>query len=162
MGTLGKAAGVAGAFVAAHPSVIETLLQTARSYIYTTASPPLLADALATSLGLVRSDIARRERLFARISRWRNSAPMLRWPLLPSTTPIQPLIIGDAAEALGVSDALWESGIWVPAIRPPTVPPGSARLRITLSAAHSDADVDRLVAALTAIGAGSLQRRAAR
>ena len=161
MGTLGKAAGVAGAFVAAHPSVIETLLQTARSYIYTTASPPLLAGALATSLDLVRSDIARRERLFARIARWRDSTPMLRWPLLPSITPIQPLIIGDAAEALGVSDALWERGIWVPAIRPPTVPAGSARLRITLSAAHSDADVDRLVAELSVIGTGPPQRRAA-
>jgi len=86
---------------------------------------------------------------------------MLRWPLLPSTTPIQPLIIGDAAEAVGVSDALWEHGIWVPAIRPPTVPPGSARLRITLSAAHSDADIDRLVGALAEIGADVLRPRVA-
>jgi 8-amino-7-oxononanoate synthase len=153
MGTLGKAAGVAGAFVAAHPAVIETLLQTARSYIYTTASPPLLASALAASLALMRSDNARRDRLFALISRWRGMASTLRWPLLPSTTPIQPLIIGDAGDALAVSEALWDRGIWVPAIRPPTVPSGSARLRITLSAAHSDADVDRLVAALAEIGA---------
>jgi 8-amino-7-oxononanoate synthase len=153
MGTLGKAAGVAGAFVAAHPAVIETLLQTARSYIYTTASPPLLASALAASLALMRSDSARRDRLFALISRWRGLASTLRWPLLPSTTPIQPLIIGDAGDAIAVSEALWDRGIWVPAIRPPTVPPGSARLRITLSAAHSDADVDRLVAALAEVGA---------
>jgi 8-amino-7-oxononanoate synthase len=153
MGTLGKAAGVAGAFVAAHPAVIETLLQTARSYIYTTASPPLLASALAASLALMRSDNARRDRLFALISRWRGMASTLRWPLLASTTPIQPLIIGDAGDALAVSEALWDRGIWVPAIRPPTVPSGSARLRITLSAAHSDADVDRLVAALAEIGA---------
>jgi 8-amino-7-oxononanoate synthase len=153
MGTLGKAAGVAGAFVAAHPAVIETLLQTARSYIYTTASPPLLASALAASLALMRSDNARRDRLFALISRWRGMASTLRWPLLASTTPIQPLIIGDAGDALAVSEALWDRGIWVPAIRPPTVPSGSARLRITLSAAHCDADVDRLVAALAEIGA---------
>jgi len=153
MGTLGKAAGVAGAFVAAHPTVIETLLQTARSYIYTTASPPLLASALAASIALVRSDTARRDRLFALLSRWRGLAATLRWPLLPSPTPIQPLIIGDAGAAVAVSGALWERGIWVPAIRPPTVPAGSARLRVTLSAGHSDADVDRLVAALVAIGA---------
>jgi 8-amino-7-oxononanoate synthase len=152
MGTLGKAAGVAGAFVAAHPAVIETLLQTARSYIYTTASPPLLASALVASLALMRGDTARRDRLFALISRWRGLASSLRWPLLPSMTPIQPLIIGDAGEALAVSQSLWDRGIWVPAIRPPTVPSGSARLRITLSAAHSGADVDRLVAALAEIG----------
>ncbi len=161
MGTLGKAAGVAGAFVAAHPSVIETLLQTARSYIYTTASPPLLASALAASLALVRSDTARRDHLFALLSRWRDLASTLRWPLLPSPTPIQPLIIGDAGEALAVSEALWERGIWVPAIRPPTVRAGSARLRVTLSAKHSDADVDRLVAALAAIGADLPLRRVA-
>lgn len=152
MGTLGKAAGVAGAFVAAHPTVIETLVQTARSYIYTTASPALLATALAASLALMRSDGARRDHLFALLARWRGLASTLRWPLLPSSTPIQPLIIGDAGQALAVSEALWQRGIWVPAIRPPTVRAGSARLRVTLSASHSDADVDRLVAALAAIG----------
>jgi 8-amino-7-oxononanoate synthase len=146
---------VAGAFVAAHPAVIETLLQTARSYIYTTASPPLLASALAASLALMRGDTARRDRLFALVSRWRGLASRLRWPLLSSITPIQPLIVGDTGEALAVSEALWDRGIWVPAIRPPTVPPGSARLRITLSAAHSDADINRLVAALAEIGADS-------
>jgi len=158
MGTLGKAAGVAGAFVAAHSSVIETLLQTARTYIYTTASPPLLASALAASLALLRSDTARRDHLFALLSHWRDRASSLCWPLLPSTTPIQPLIIGDAGQAVAISDALWERGIWVPAIRPPTVRQGSARLRITLSASHSGADVDRLVAALAAVGADATQR----
>jgi 8-amino-7-oxononanoate synthase len=162
MGTLGKAAGVAGAFVAAHPAVIETLLQTARSYIYTTASPPLLASALAVSLAVVRRDAGPRDRLFALIARWRALASTLRWPLLPSITPIQPLIVGEAGEALAVSEALWDRGIWVPAIRPPTVPSGSARLRITLSAAHSDNDVDRLVGALVEIGADVLPHGAAR
>lgn len=162
MGTLGKAAGVAGAFVAAHPAVIETLLQTARSYIYTTASPPLLASALTASVALMRSDTARRDRLFALLSRWHGLASSLRWPLLPSITPIQPMIIGDTGEALAVSEALWERGIWVPAIRPPTVPPGSARLRVTLSAAHSDVDIDRLVAALAEIGADVPPRGGAR
>ncbi len=161
MGTLGKAAGVAGAFVAAHPAVIETLLQTARTYIYTTASPPLLASALAASVALLRSDNARRDHLFALLSRWRGLAATLCWPLLPSPTPIQPLIIGDAAEAVAVSEALWERGIWLPAIRPPTVPFGSARLRVTLTAAHSDGDVDRLVEALAAIGAATPRGRAA-
>ena len=162
MGTLGKAAGVGGAFVAAHPAVIETLLQTARSYIYTTASPPLLASALAASLALIRSDAARRDRLFASIARWRAGASTLRWPLLPSITPIQPLIVGDAGEALGISEALWDRGIWVPAIRPPTVQPGSARLRVTLSGAHADADIDRLLGALVEIGADVLLHGAAR
>jgi 8-amino-7-oxononanoate synthase len=158
MGTLGKAAGVAGAFVAAHPAVIETLLQTARTYVYTTASPPLLANALSASVALLRTDMARRDHLFALIARWRDHASTLRWRLLPSLTPIQPLIIGEAAEAVAVSGALWERGIWVPAIRPPTVPRGSARLRITLSSTHSNADIDRLIATLAAIGADAPQR----
>ncbi|MGH8849916.1 MAG: 8-amino-7-oxononanoate synthase [Casimicrobiaceae bacterium] len=162
MGTLGKAAGVAGAFVAAHPTVIETLLQTARSYIYTTASPPLLASALAESIALLRTDAARRTHLFALLQHWRRRAAGLAWPLLPSPTPIQPLLVGDAGEAMRVSEALWERGIWVPAIRPPTVPVRSARLRVTLSAAHTDADVDALIAALAAIGAGMPRRQVSR
>jgi len=152
MGTLGKAAGVAGAFVAAHPAVIETLLQTARSYVFTTASPPLLAGALQQSLAIIRGEAERRERLFALIDRFRAGAARLPWRVLPSETPIQPLIIGENAETLRVSEALWERGLWVPAIRPPTVPRGSARLRITLSAAHSDADVDALLAAMSEVG----------
>ncbi len=152
MGTLGKAAGVAGAFVAAHPAVVETLLQTARSYVFTTASPPLLAGALQQSLAIIRGEPERRERLFALIDRFRAGAARLPWRVLPSETPIQPLIIGENAETLRVSEALWERGLWVPAIRPPTVPRGSARLRITLSAAHSDADVDALLAAMSEVG----------
>jgi 8-amino-7-oxononanoate synthase len=151
MGTLGKAAGVAGAFVAAHPAVIETLMQTARSYIFTTALPPLLACALRASLEIIRSEPERRERLLALIHRFRAGARSLRWRLLPSETAIQPLILGANAGALRVSEALWRRGLWVPAIRPPTVPRGSARLRITLSAAHAEGDVDALLAALAEI-----------
>ncbi|MEO8739973.1 MAG: 8-amino-7-oxononanoate synthase [Casimicrobiaceae bacterium] len=152
MGTLGKAAGVAGAFVAAHASVIETLVQTARTYIYTTAAPPLLACALAESLAIIRSEGHRRERLATLIRRWQAAAAPLPWTALPSQTPIQPLIVGGSGDAVRVSAALWERGIWVPAIRPPTVAQGTARLRITLSAAHAEADIDLLAAALADIG----------
>ncbi|MDQ2962275.1 MAG: 8-amino-7-oxononanoate synthase [Pseudomonadota bacterium] len=148
MGTLGKAAGVAGAFIAAHRAVIETLLQTARPYVFTTASPPLLACALRTSLAILRGEPHRRARLFALIARFRAGAATLPWRVLPSDTAIQPLVVGDNAAALALSDALWQRGLWVPAIRPPTVPQGTARLRITLSAAHAEADVARLLAAL--------------
>jgi 8-amino-7-oxononanoate synthase len=151
MGTLGKAAGVAGAFVAAHPAVIETLLQTARSYVFTTASPPLLACVLRESLGIIRGEPERRERLLALIGRFRTGAARLPWHVLPSETPIQPLIVGENAEALRVSEALWQRGFWVSAIRPPTVPRGSARLRITLTAAHTEADVDALLVALSEV-----------
>jgi len=148
MATLGKAAGVAGAFVAAHASVIETLTQTARSYIFTTAAPPMLSCALTASLALIRAEPERRRHLFALIDRWRDLAAALPWPTLASATAIQPLILGPNADAVRVSDALWTRGIWVPAIRPPTVPQGSARLRITFSAAHSFDDVDLLAEAL--------------
>jgi 8-amino-7-oxononanoate synthase len=151
MGTLGKAAGVAGAFVAGHHAVIDTLLQTARTYVFTTASPPLLACALQASLALIRSEPQRRERLQSLITRFRAGAASLPWPLLPSTTAIQPLLLGANAAALGVSEKLWQRGLWVPAIRPPTVPRGTARLRITLSAAHSDLDLERLLAALAEV-----------
>jgi 8-amino-7-oxononanoate synthase len=148
MGTLGKAAGVAGAFVAAHRAVIETLLQTARPYVFTTASPPLLACALRTSLAIIRSEPQRRARLFALLAQFRAGSATLPWRLLPSETAIQSLVVGDNVAALGLSDALWQRGLWVPAIRPPTVPRGTARLRITISAAHADTDVERLLAAL--------------
>jgi 8-amino-7-oxononanoate synthase len=150
MGTLGKAAGVAGAFVAAHERVIETLIQSARTYVYTTASPPLLACALSASLALIRDEPQRRAHLFALVRRFREGAEALPWPVLPSETAIQPLVIGDSAGAVRVSEKLWERGLWVPAIRPPTVPQDTARLRITLSAAHSERDVDRLLAVLGA------------
>jgi len=148
MGTLGKAAGVAGAFVAAHPSVIETLLQTARPYIYTTAAPPLLAEALRASLSIIRNDRPRRDRLHTLIARFRARAAALPWRLVDSPTAIQPLMCGDSATAVALSAALAERGFWVPAIRPPTVPQGAARLRVSLSAVHEPADIDGLVAAL--------------
>ena len=151
MGTLGKAAGVAGAFVAAHASVIETLVQTARPYIYTTAPPPLLAAALRVALAIIRDDGGRRAHLTQLIAQFREGAGDLPWALRDSQTAIQPLMIGDSGAAMDVAEALRERGFWVPAIRPPTVPAGTARLRVSLSAAHATDDVDALVAALHAI-----------
>jgi 8-amino-7-oxononanoate synthase len=151
MATLGKAAGVAGAFVAAHPSVIATLMQTARPYIYTTAAPPLLAAALRAALAIVRDDAGRRARLAQRILQFRDAARGLPWPLLPSATAIQPLVVGASGAAIEVALALRERGFWVPAIRPPTVPRGTARLRVSLSASHTSDDVAGLAAALRAI-----------
>jgi 8-amino-7-oxononanoate synthase len=148
MGTLGKAAGVAGAFVAAHPAVIATINQQARTYVFTTAAPPLLAEALRASLAVIRDDRARHEHLAALIAHFRERMRDLRWNLLPSTTPIQPLVVGANADAVALAAALWRRGFWVPAIRPPTVPAGTARMRITLSAAHAPADVDALADAL--------------
>jgi 8-amino-7-oxononanoate synthase len=148
MGTLGKAAGVAGAFVAAHPAVVETLVQTARPYIYSTAAPPALACALDAALRSIADGRERRLRLFALIERFRDGAQRLPWRLLPSSTPIQPLVVGEPQAAVAVSQRLWQDGIFVPAIRPPTVPKGTARLRVSLSAAHAPEDVDRLLAAL--------------
>ena len=148
MGTLGKAAGVAGAFVAAHPTVIQTLLQTASSYIYTTAQPPLLAEAARAALAVIREDRARRERLHASIARFAEGARSLPWRRPSSITAIQPLIVGDAVAASALSQRLADRGLWVPAIRPPTVPAGTSRLRVSLSAAHTDDDVDRLLETL--------------
>ena len=148
MGTLGKAAGVSGAFVAAHPLIIETLVQHARPYIYTTAAPAALAAALSAALSCIRNGDARRAHLAALIDAFRARAEALPWRLLPSSTPIQALVVGDAVTTVRASDALAERAIFVPAIRPPTVPVGTARLRISLSAAHSLADVDALSDAL--------------
>ncbi len=148
MGTLGKAAGVSGAFVSGSAGLIEWLMQKARTYIYTTASPPLLAYALLTSIDLIESGDARRAQLAARIAQFRSQLKLRRWRLAASSTPIQPLIIGDNQEALAVAKALMERGLWVVAIRPPTVPQGTTRLRITLSAAHSEAQVDHLTNSL--------------
>lgn len=148
MGTLGKAAGVSGAFVAAEQVVIDTFINQARSYVYTTASPPALAVALLESLKLIEQGDALRSHLQQLIARLRAGLAGLPWQLMPSDTAIQPLLIGDNARALALSEGLRERGIWVAAIRPPTVPQGTARLRITLSAAHSVADVDRLIGAL--------------
>ncbi len=150
MGTLGKAAGVAGAFVCAHPAVVETNVQVARPYVYTTAAPALLACALAASLHAIAHGEGRRARLRRSIERLRCGIEELPWRLLPSSTPIQALVVGDNEAAMALSEWLWTQRIFVPAIRPPTVPQGTARLRISLSAAHTDADVDELVAALRA------------
>jgi 8-amino-7-oxononanoate synthase len=157
MGTLGKAAGVAGAFVAAHPTVIDWLVQSARTYIYTTAAPPAIAHALCTSLRLMTSEegelrrahLRQLVRLFrAQVHELIEKRPALRWKLAESQTAIQPLILGENDAAIAAASKLEARGIWVPPIRPPTVPVGTARLRITLSAAHTSADVERLVQAL--------------
>lgn len=148
LATLGKAAGVFGAFVAGAPEMVETLLQRARSYIYTTAAPPLLAHALCESVRLIREEEWRREQLAALVGRLRARLDLGRWALLPSATPIQPVLVHANEQALAASEGLRRRGILVPAIRPPTVPRGTARLRISLSAAHRLEDVDRLAEAL--------------
>ncbi len=149
LATLGKAAGVSGAAVAAHPDVVDWLVQKARSYVYTTASPPLLAACLLESMHQIETGEARRARLAGHVARLRTGlADLKTGTLMASATPIQPLVVGANAEALRLSRALLERGLLVPAIRPPTVPEGTARLRITLSAAHSDDDVAQLVEAL--------------
>lgn len=151
MGTLGKAFGTFGAFVAASEGLIETLIQRARSYIYTTAGPPALAEATRASLAIVRREDWRRERLQTLIERLRQGTAQLGLPLADSITPIQPLVAGTSSRALVWSRALETAGILVTPIRPPTVPEGTARLRITLSAAHEEADVDRLLEALATL-----------
>ncbi len=152
MATLGKAAGVSGAFVAAEQAVIDTLVNHANSYVYTTAAPPALSVALLQSLQLIEQGDALRAHLHDLIAQLRAGLSDLPWPLMPSETAIQPLLIGDNRQALALSEALRARGIWVAAIRPPTVPQGTARLRITLSAAHSAADVERLIGALHELG----------
>ncbi|GAB2881303.1 8-amino-7-oxononanoate synthase [Uliginosibacterium flavum] len=151
MATLGKAAGVAGAFVAGSQTLIDWLLQTARPYIFTTAPPPMLAATLLRALGLVEHGDARREHLQAMITALQAGLADTRWQLQSSRTAIQPILIGDNALTLRVAQQLEALGIQVPAIRPPTVPQGTSRLRISLSAAHSLADVERLCAALRSL-----------
>jgi 8-amino-7-oxononanoate synthase len=151
MGTLGKAAGVFGAFVAGQAAAVEFLVQRARSYIYTTAIPPLLAGAVLESLKLIEAEQWRRDRLAQLASVLKSALAPNRWRLLHSETAIQPLVIGGNAESVAVADRLAERGLLVPAIRPPTVPRGTARLRISLSAAHTESDVGCLVEALNDI-----------
>ncbi|HMC12994.1 MAG TPA: 8-amino-7-oxononanoate synthase [Gallionellaceae bacterium] len=148
MATLGKAAGVFGAIVAAEQVVIDTLINHARSYVYTTAAPPSLACALSQSLRLIAQGNALRAQLQQLIVQLRSGLSNLPWQLMPSNTAIQPLLVGDNQKALQLSEGLRVRSVWVPAIRPPTVPQGTARLRITLSAAHSEADVSQLIGAL--------------
>ncbi|MGX1018688.1 8-amino-7-oxononanoate synthase [Pseudomonas sp. Y3 TE3536] len=148
IGTLGKACGTAGAFVAGSEALIEALVQFARPYIYTTSQPPALACATLKSLELLRRETWRREHLAALIRQFRLGAERIGLQLMDSPTPIQPILIGDSAQALRLSQMLRERGLLVTAIRPPTVPAGSARLRVTLSAAHSEAQVQLLLNAL--------------
>ncbi|RMG30608.1 MAG: 8-amino-7-oxononanoate synthase [Gammaproteobacteria bacterium] len=148
VGTLGKAFGTAGAFVAGDETLVDGLVHFGRPWIYSTAPPPALAHATLQALALVRAGEEARRRLFERVHQFRRGARELGLPLAPSETPIQPLLVGDAQRAQALSAALLEAGIWVPAIRPPTVPEGTARLRITLSAAHTREQVDRLLEAL--------------
>jgi 8-amino-7-oxononanoate synthase len=150
MGTLSKAAGAAGAYVAGDAMLIEWVMQRARSYIFATAAPAMITEALRAALPLIEADEWRRERLRSHAARLRDALGDMPQAgrLLPSATPIQPLIVGDNGTALARMAQLWQQGVWVPAIRPPTVPAGTARLRISLSAAHEDADLDLLIEAL--------------
>lgn len=148
VGTLGKAFGTAGAFVAGSEELIETLIQFARPYIYTTSQPPAVACATLKSLELLRTEGWRREHLNKLIARFREGVAAIGLTLMSSATPIQPILIGDSARALRLSALLRARGLLVTAIRPPTVPAGSARLRVTLSAAHSEAQLELLLHAL--------------
>ncbi|SAL67289.1 8-amino-7-oxononanoate synthase [Caballeronia choica] len=153
VGTLGKAAGVAGAFVVAHETVVEWLVQRARPYIFTTASPPAVAHAVSASIALIASDEgdARRQHLGALIETTRAMLRRTRWLPVDSHTAVQPLVIGGNEETLALAAALDSKGLWVPAIRPPTVPAGTSRLRISLSAAHSVEDLALLGNALSTL-----------
>ena len=160
LGTLGKAAGVSGAFVAGRADIVEWLVQRTRTYIFTTATPPLLAAAVRASLRVIREDDWRRDLLRAHAARMRTRVAGLPWTLLPSDCAIQPLVIGGNAETMHVMEQLRARGIWAPGIRPPTVPEGTGRLRISLSAAHTTAHVDALCDALHAVAAAGTARAA--
>jgi 8-amino-7-oxononanoate synthase len=155
VGTLGKAAGVSGAFVAAHATVVDTLVQRARPYVFTTAAPPALAHALLTSLDIIAGAEGRERRshLAGLVAQWHDGLQLMNWRALPSQTAIQPVIIGANHATMAAAAALYERGIWVGGIRPPTVPADTARLRVTLSAGHTTADVAQLIAAVNAINA---------
>lgn len=145
IGTLGKAFGTFGAFVTGSEELIEFLIHKARPYIYTTALPPAVAEATRASLRLLQTEHWRREKLQSLIQQFRSGATQLGLTLMDSETPIQPLLIGDNGKAMAMSEALKQQGILISAIRPPTVPEGTARLRITFSADHSEADVTELL-----------------
>ena len=151
IGTLGKAFGTSGAFVAGDEGLIETLIQRSRNYIYTTAMPSALAAATLASLEIARAEEWRREHLARLIDRFRTGASTIGFSVMPSVSPIQPLVVGDPARALAMSGALEERGFLITAIRPPTVPEGTSRLRITLTAAHEASDIDHLLEALASI-----------
>ena len=153
MATLGKAAGVYGAFVAGQRDVIEWILQTARTYLFSTATPPMMASALLESLKIIDDDSARREHLHELIKIFTSSLKLKNCTLKFSETAIQPIIVGENYRALYFANELKKRGLWVPAIRPPTVPTDTARLRVSLNAGHTKADVMELVTALTEIDA---------
>ena len=148
MGTLGKALGTSGAFVAGSELLIETLIQTARTYIYTTAMPPAVAAATLESLEVMQREPQRVNNLHALIKRFRAGATQLDLQLMDSQTAIQPLMVGNAQRAMKLSESLLRQGFLVSGIRPPTVPAGTARLRVTLSAANNESQVDQLLQAL--------------
>lgn len=149
IGTLGKAVGTSGAFVAGSSVLMDYLVQKARTYIYTTAMPPAIATATCASIDLIERDDERRQHLRELVAVFREQASAMGYELMPSETPIQPIMVGNNWSALELSRALEERGFLVTAIRPPTVPAGEARLRVTLSAAHSKSDLDRLLRALS-------------
>jgi 8-amino-7-oxononanoate synthase len=151
MGTLGKSFGTFGAFVAGSEILIETLIQKARTYIYTTAFPAAVAEATRSSLKLVIADSWRRDKLNYLAERFKTGASQLGLPLMASSSAIQPLIIGDSQKTIDMSNALFEQGFLISAIRPPTVPQGSARLRVTFSALHEEQHIDRLLDAFDKI-----------
>lgn len=151
IGTLGKAFGSFGAFVAGSEDLIEFLLQKARSYVFTTALPAAVAEASRASLRLLRQEHWRREHLQALIARFRRGAEQLGLPVLASPTAIQPIVLGDSSRVAEVGAALFGAGFWVGAIRPPTVPAGTARLRVTFSAQHRDQHIDALLEALVKV-----------
>lgn len=157
MATLGKAVGVAGAFVAGSEALIETLIQSARSYVYTTAMPPALAEATRVSLRILAEETWRREHLSDLVRQFREGIAAIGLQLMDSNTPIQPILLGDAPRALSWSEGLLAQGILVSAIRPPTVPAGSARLRVTLSAQHQPQQVQRLLEALQQLARSEAQ-----
>lgn len=151
VGTLGKALGASGAFVAGPELLLDYLVQKARAYIYTTAMPPALARAAVVAVDLAEQGDDRRAHLQSLIARFRAKVDALGYELMPSATPIQPIMIGDAHRAMAISKALEERGLLVTAIRPPTVPAGQSRLRVTFSARHTHDDLDRLLAALAEV-----------
>jgi 8-amino-7-oxononanoate synthase len=153
IGTLGKAAGISGAFIAGHKTLIEWIMQKGRPYIYTTASPPAMAHGLLKSLELM-SDDSYRASLNKNIQHWKKTLRLNKWSLMPSDTAIQPIMIGKTEDALKVAQQLYQKNIWVPAIRPPTVPADTARLRITFSASHTTEQIDQLIQALMEIEHG--------
>ncbi|WP_256351761.1 8-amino-7-oxononanoate synthase [Aeromonas sp. sia0103] len=159
MGTFGKALGVAGAFVGGSRELVEYLVNFARPYVYSTHMPAAQACAVSQSIALVRGADEARAHLQQLIRRFRQGAGQLGWTLGASETPIQPLLVGESRAALQLAERLRGAGLWVGAIRPPTVPAGTARLRITLSAAHSEQEIDRLLDGLGQAGIEPIQEQ---